>query len=164
MSTTEKAKGAAPVVKGSEMTEGGRQDTVALWATKEGSVADLNGYFKGQRVLGFINKNAEKGSAFVSLKASTPDGLISVATGNAINTSKEGKTVYFDTLAFNDGTDKAVFAHVTSAITPELHEALGFTSARVERPARVAPPEPTPEEVEEDPQQEAPAAPRPRFG
>ncbi|MFY2610797.1 hypothetical protein HMPREF3069_05200 [Achromobacter xylosoxidans] len=56
-----------------------------------------------------------------------------VGYGNAMNVRKDGKPVFYDTVLFNVGGE-TLNARVTQHVTPELHEKLGFTSPRAERP------------------------------
>lgn len=56
-----------------------------------------------------------------------------VGYGNAMNSRKDGKQVFFDTVLFNVGGE-TLNARVTKHVTPEMHEKLGFTSPREERP------------------------------
>lgn len=136
--TNDKTK-ARPVIKGVAMTESGWKDTIALWLTNENATAKLKGFIMDGdtkvSVLGFINDNTEKGTKFITLSKSTPDGLVRVCTGNPINSHKDESPVFFDTLGFNIG-DKSVYGRLTKAASAELQAELGFAQARVARPAR----------------------------
>ncbi|VFR81315.1 hypothetical protein ISE1_2739 [plant metagenome] len=56
-----------------------------------------------------------------------------VGYGNAMNHRRDDKQVFFDTVLFNvEG--ETLNARVTKHVTPEMHQKLGFTSPRVDRP------------------------------
>jgi hypothetical protein len=137
--TTEKAKGAAPVLRAIARDGDGWKEVMVLWATAEDATAKLKGFVmvggRKANVLGFVNTKAEDGSKFIVLSETTEAGLQRLATGNAINSLKDGGEVFFDTIKFKaEGADDKVYARLTNAATPELAAELGFTSARVPRP------------------------------
>ncbi|WP_131726060.1 hypothetical protein [Bordetella pseudohinzii] len=60
-------------------------------------------------------------------------GWREVGYGNAMNSRRDSKQVFFDTVLFNiDG--ETLSARITKHVTPEMHARLGFSSPRVERP------------------------------
>eukprot|EP00887_Chlorella_sp_A99_P003782 scaffold31.g3782.t1 len=56
-----------------------------------------------------------------------------VGYGNAMNTRKDGKQVFYDTVLLNVNGE-TLNARITKHVTPEMHAKLGFTSPRQERP------------------------------
>lgn len=142
------------------------KDDVALWPTKEGDKAILSGHvtLDGQKiqVRAFVNDVDKEGNKlahpYVSLTTNTapagqPPQWKAIAFGNAMNSRKDGKPVYFDQVIFNvAGSDKSFNAYTGKGCTEELHKQLGFTSPRIERPAR---------EAAAAPEEEESAGPRP---
>lgn len=166
---TEKAKGPAPVMRASEQLEDGSwSDKLVLWKATGESRAAFSGFavVDGARrdVLGFINTNGETQSKFVNLNAKKDDGTYErIGVGNAINTSKNGKQVYFDTVAFNFA-NQTIYGRLTKSATDELQRELGFTNPRVERikPAAELPAE-APDEADHEPEAVAPQSSLDRF-
>lgn len=146
------------------------KDDLALWPTKPGDKAILSGFvpIDGQKtqVRAFLNDTDKEGNKlahpYLSLTSNTaadgqPAQWKTVAFGNAVNSRKDDKPVYFDQIIFNvAGTDKSFNAYTGRGITEDLHKQLGFTSPQVERPAKEAD-APAPAEPEDD----EPAGPRP---
>lgn len=128
------------------------KDEVALWPTKEGDKAALSGHVTvdGQkvRVRGFINDTDKEGNTlahpYLSLTTNPaaegqPAAWKTLAYGNAVNSRKDGKDVYFDQVIFNvAGTDKTFSAYVGKGCTEALHKQFGFTSAQIQRPSKEA--------------------------
>lgn len=145
------------------------KDEVALWPTKEGDKAALSGYITldGQKlqVRGFINDTDKEGNKLKSpYLALTHNGAAegepaqwkNIAYGNAVNSRRDGKEVFFDQVIFNvAGSEKTFSAYAGRGMTDDLHGQLGFTSPQVQRPEKAPAAE---AEAEEE---EAAAAPRP---
>ena len=148
------------------------KDELLLWPTKDGDKAALSGFatVDGQKlqVRGFINDTDKEGNKlehpYVSLTTNTADqgdtpAWKNVAFGNAVNSRKDGKEVYFDQIIFNvAGSEKTFNAYAGRGMTDELHGRLGFTAPQVQRPAKDNDaPAPAAEQAEED----EPSGPRP---
>jgi hypothetical protein len=131
------------------------KDDVALWPTKAGDKALLSGHITldGQKiqVRAFRNDTDRDGNTlahpYLSLTTNAapqgePPQWKAVAYGNAVNTRKDDKPVYFDQIIFNvAGSDKTFSAYAGKGCTDEFHQQLGFTSAQVQRPEKQAAPE-----------------------
>lgn len=141
-----KEKGESPILRGLEKG----QPVLSIWGHKndKGEVEGGHGYVKNEdgsetRFNVFFNQTKgtpEKPSRpIVVLSAKGPKGADgkdtyqTIGFGNAVNSdSREGATVYFDTVVFNIG-NRSIGARVTNAAA-DFHEKLGFTSPRVARP------------------------------
>lgn len=122
--------------------------TILLFAVKGDSKVMLSGQAFGEHVAGFINAKKDGGRVFATLSKTVDGKHETVGHGNAINAYKDGSPCYFDTVAFNVG-GKTAYARVTNAMDETMHQALGFTSPRVPRPAKPAPAEAATEVAEE---------------
>lgn len=129
------------------------KDEVALWPTKKDDKALLTGHVtvNGEKsyVRVFLNTEDKEGNAlshpYLSVTTNTaakdaPAAWKTLAYGNAVNSRKDGKEVYFDQVIFNlAGDDKKTFnAYVGKGCSEELHRQLGFTSPQIQRPAKEA--------------------------
>lgn len=129
-----------------------KKDDVALWPTKDGDKAFLSGYvtLDGEKVYvrAFLNDTDKEGNQlahpYLSLTTNTaakgePPVWKTVAYGNAMNSRKDDKEVYFDQMIFNvAGSGDTFGAFVGKGCTEELHRQLGFTSPQIARPVRSA--------------------------
>lgn len=156
-----KEKGPSPFLRGVAKGEGGYAPTVALWSHADGSKTHGHGYIGDhQGVTIFFNHDKESGKRSISVKkyVEGADGAEGkwelLGFGNAVNSNKDGKPVYFDTVLFNIG-DKTYGARVTAACDESLRQKIGFTSAQVQRPAKEG-------EAEAETAAEGASAPRPR--
>ncbi len=136
---------------------------------------------KGDYLQGYVVANGKKRDVIAHINESKPDpetGEIKpnhlrlserVGTGDektwndvgygiAMNSRKDGKPVFFDTVLFNVG-DETLNARVTKHVTPEMHEKLGFTSPRAARPRAES--SAKAEQAEEPAPEQQPAARRP---
>lgn len=149
------------------------KNELLLWPTKEGDKAALSGFvtIEGQKlqVRGFINDTDKEGNklehAYVSLTTNTAaqgesPAWKNVAFGNAVNSRKDGKEVYFDQIIFNvAGSDKTFNAYAGRGMTEDLHGRLGFTSPQVQRPAKE--PDAPAQDGQEQGEDDEPSGPRP---
>lgn len=136
-------KNPAPVLRSISRGESGWQENLVLWASKEGGKSAFNGFTNvggHASVVGFINMNTEKNVPFISLSKRVTnaetgeDHLVRFATGNPLNSRKDNEPVFFDTVLFNTIDGQTINARITKTMSEELHQAIGFTNAPIERP------------------------------
>jgi hypothetical protein len=136
--TENKPAGAAPVIRG---VKGGQQ-RLSLWLeTAEGKKNQLNGKLDDKQIFGFIKARKDDASKkFITLSARNAEGgYDQVAIGNPVNSRGDDEPVYFDSFVFHIGKgddEDTLGARLTKSATDEFAKEVGFTSARVARPAK----------------------------
>lgn len=161
--TPEKQKAEAPLILRGIDKSG--EANVLVFAHAEGAKTPAHGMLNfgdgklnGTFWFNFNEKTGKKSMSFSVYeegKDGAEGGWVTKAYGNAVNTdSRADQPVYFDTVVFNEaGGKRTVSARITKA-GEAFAEKIGFTSARVPRPAK----------EKADGEGEAASADRPRGG
>ncbi len=155
------------ILRGGQRREGSENyETTVLLFEGKGDFLQGHVVVKGQKkdVIAHMNErkaNLETGEvkpSFLKLSERVGKGedqtWREVGYGNAMNTRKDGKQVFYDTVIFNvDG--EILNARITKHVTAEMHAKLGFTSPRQERPK-------SDQSIKEQTEEPAPGQPTPR--
>lgn len=129
-------------------------DDLALWPAKDDSKALLSGHItlggEKRHVFAFLNDTDRDGTPldhpYLSFSSNVaPKGEAAqwktIAYGNAINSRKDDKPVYYDQLVINAAGDRETTctAFVARGCPPEFQAKLGFAQAVIPRPEKTEP-------------------------